>query len=81
MEVVEFTEPLVRGLVKEPDMVIVEKIETEDEGTMLEIIVHEPDMGAIIGKNGRTASAIRTLIQANCYLNSQPRVKIYIDLF
>ena len=81
MEVVEFTEFLVKSLVKDPDMVKVEKFETEDEGTIIEIIVSDSDMGAVIGKSGKTASAIRTLIQANCYINKQPRVKINIDSF
>jgi uncharacterized protein len=81
MDVVEFTESLVKGLVKDPDMVKVEKFETEEEGTMIEIIVSDSDMGAVIGKGGRTASALRTLIQAHCYLNNQPRVKINIDSF
>lgn len=81
MKVVEFTEYLVKSLVKDPDMVKVKKFETEDEGTIIEIIVSDSDMGAIIGKGGKTASAIRTLIQANCYINSEPRVKINIDSF
>ena len=81
MEVVEFTEFLIKSLVKDPDMVKVEKFETDDEGTIIEIIVSDSDMGAIIGKSGKTASAIRTLIQANCYVNKQPRVKINIDSF
>ncbi len=81
MEVVEFTEFLVKSLVKDPDMVKVEKFETEDEGTIIEIIVSDSDMGAVIGRSGKTASAIRTLIQANCYINNKPRVKINIDSF
>jgi uncharacterized protein len=81
MDVVEFTESLVKGLVKEPDMVKVEKFETDDEGTIIEIIVSDSDMGAVIGKSGHTAGAIRTLIQAKCYINEMPRVKINIDSF
>ena len=81
MDVVEFTDFLVKSLVKDPDMVKVEKFETEDEGTIIEIIVSDSDMGAVIGRNGKTASAIRTLIQANCYINKKPRVKINIDSF
>ena len=81
MEVVEFTEFLIKSLVKDPEMVRVEKFETDDEGTILEIIVSSDDIGAIIGKSGKNASAIRTLIQAKCYINNQPRVKINIDSF
>ena len=81
MDVVEFTEFLVKGLVKEKDLVKVEKFETEDEGTIIEIIVSSSDIGALIGRNGRCASALRTLIQAKCYIDSKPRVKINIDSF
>ena len=81
MNIVEFTEYLVKSLVKDPDMVKVEKFETEDEGVILEIIVSDSDKGMLIGKNGNTISAVRTLIQAKCYIDNQPRVKINVDSF
>ena len=57
-ELIEFTETLVKGLVKEPDMVSIQEFSSDDETIMLEIIVHESDMGAIIGRGGKMASAI-----------------------
>ena len=81
MNLVEFTEFLVKSIVIDSDMVKVERFDTEDEGTMLEIIVKESDMGALIGRKGNTASALRTLIQAKAYMLNEPRVKINIDSF
>ena len=48
---------------------------------MLEIIVDPDDMGAVIGRNGKNATAIRTLVQAHAYLNDNKKVKINIDSF
>ncbi len=80
-ELIEFTESLVKNLVKEPDMVSVQEFSSDDEGIMLEIIVHESDMGAVIGKSGKMASAIRTLIQAYAYTHELKKIKINIDSF
>ncbi len=80
-ELIDFTLTLVKNLVKEPDMVSVQEFSSEDEGIMLEIIVHESDMGAVIGRNGKMASAIRTMIQAYAYVHKLNRIKINIDSF
>ncbi|MDE5631109.1 MAG: KH domain-containing protein, partial [Bacilli bacterium] len=61
-ELINFTENLVRSLVKEPDMVKVQEFLGDEEVIQLEIIVHEDDMGSIIGKGGKMASALRVLI-------------------
>ena len=45
------------------------------------MIVASEDMGAVIGKQGKNAKAIRTLIQAHAYLNDIKRVKVNIDSF
>ena len=58
--VVEFTEEIVKGLVKNPDIVKVQGFTDEDNVVMLEIIVHSDDIGAVIGKSGNMAKAIRT---------------------
>ncbi len=81
MNLVEFTEYLVKSIVKEPDMVKVSSFLGDEEVTMIEIIVHESDMGAVIGKNGKMASSIRTLVQAHAYINGNKKVKINIDSF
>ena len=57
-------EELVRALVDEPSEVEVEQF-TEDDGTVvLELAVAEDDYGKIIGRGGRTANALRTVVKA-----------------
>ncbi len=81
MNMVEYTEFLVKSICKNPDMVKVSSFETEDKGLMLEIIVHEDDKAAVIGRSGHTVSALRTLIQAKNYIDGKPKVKLNIDSF
>lgn len=81
MSIVEFTENLVKSIVKEPEMVKVQSFGGEEEAQILEIIVSESDKGAVIGKNGRMANSIRTLVQAYAYLHNNKKVKINIDSF
>ena len=81
MELKEFTEYLVKSIAKEPEMVKVQQFGGEDESTILEIIVHEWDKGAVIGRNGKMANAIRTLVQAHAYILGLKKVKINIDSF
>ena len=81
MELKEFTEYLVKSIANEPDMVSVQEFGGEDDSVILEIIVHESDMGAVIGRSGKMASAIRTLVQAHAYILGLKKVKINIDSF
>ena len=81
MNVVEFAEYLVRGIVKEPDLVKVSEFQADEDITILEILVPESEMGRVIGKNGKTSTSIRTLIQAFALVNKMPKVKINIDAF
>lgn len=81
MELVYFAEELVKSLVKNPDMIKVQKFENEDDNPILEIIVPSEDMGVVIGKNGKMINAIRTLIQAAAYNMGLKKVKINVDSF
>jgi predicted RNA-binding protein YlqC (UPF0109 family) len=56
-------EQIAKALVDSPEEVFVEQVE-EDGETVLELEVAESDMGKVIGRNGRTARALRTLISA-----------------
>ena len=80
-ELIDFTLYLVKNLVSEPDMVSVQEFSSDDEGIMLEIIVHEDDMGAVIGRSGKIANSIRTMVQAYAYTHNLNRIKINIDSF
>ncbi len=81
MDLVTFTENLVKGIVSEPDMVKVKQFSSDEDSIILEIIVQEKDMGTVIGRNGNMAKSIRTLIQAFAYLHKLNKVKINIDSF
>ncbi len=59
----EFVEYIARELVDEPDEVRVTQIDSE-KTTIFELSVAEDDRGKIIGKNGRTVQAVRTLLTA-----------------
>lgn len=78
---ITFTENLVKSLVTEPDLVKVQEFMGDAETIQLEIIVPESDMGAVIGRGGKMASALRTLIQAAAYNMNIKRVRINIDSF
>lgn len=81
MDIIEYTEFLVKNLVKNPDMVKVKLFESDDESPILEIIVHSDDMGAIIGRGGKMATSIRTVIQTFALLKNMPKVRVNIDSF
>ena len=60
----ELLEYLARQLVDEPDEVEVEQFDEDDGTVVLELAVAEDDYGKIIGKGGRTANALRTVVKA-----------------
>lgn len=55
---------LVQGLVDEPDEVSVEVFEEDDGVVVLELAVGPDDYGKVIGRGGRTAHALRTVVRA-----------------
>lgn len=80
MNLVDFSELIVKKLVKEPDLVKVQEF-TSDDDTTIEILVSESDMGRVIGKKGKIATSIKTLIQAKAYNEGTRKVKVNIDSF
>jgi predicted RNA-binding protein YlqC (UPF0109 family) len=60
----ELLEYLARALVDDPDAVGVEVFEEEDGTVVLELSVGEDDYGKVIGRGGRTANALRTVLKA-----------------
>ncbi len=60
----ELVEEIAKALVDMPDEVVVREINGE-QTTVLELKVHATDLGKVIGKQGRTARAIRTLLGAS----------------
>jgi predicted RNA-binding protein YlqC (UPF0109 family) len=55
---------LARALVDQPDKVEVEQFEEDDGTLVLELSVADDDYGQVIGRGGRTAQALRTVIKA-----------------
>jgi predicted RNA-binding protein YlqC (UPF0109 family) len=56
-------EYLARALVDDPDAVEVEQFEEDDGTVVLELVVGEDDYGKVIGRGGRTAAALRTVVK------------------
>lgn len=55
---------LARSIVDEPDKVVVDSFEEDDGTIVLELSLDDDDYGQVIGRGGRTAQALRTLIKA-----------------
>jgi uncharacterized protein len=60
----QLLEFLAEGLVDEPDEVSVERFEEDDGTIVLELCVADGDYGKVIGRGGRTAHALRTVVKA-----------------
>ena len=60
----EALEHLVTGIVDHKDDVVVRHKELRRVGELLEVRVHPEDLGRVIGRSGRTASALRTVMSA-----------------
>ncbi len=81
MDLVGLTEFLVKSVAKQPDMVSVKEFENTDDSIVIQVLVSEDDIGVVIGRNGKNANAIRTIVQASSYINNQKRVRINIDSY
>ena len=80
MNIVEYTELLVKSIAKDADLVKVSSYETE-EGLTIDIMVPESSMGSVMGKNGRNIKSIRTLVYAYGYLHKSKKIEINVDAF
>jgi uncharacterized protein len=69
-------EYLVRSLADDPDQVALTEHETDDS-ILLELKISPDDIGKIIGKNGNTINAIRTVLQAAAS-SQKKRVKLEV---
>jgi predicted RNA-binding protein YlqC (UPF0109 family) len=68
---------LARALVDEPDAVEVEQFEEDDGTLVLELSVAEGDYGKVIGRGGRTAQAIRSIVKAAAVKDNR---RVLIDI-
>ena len=78
MKLVDLTEFLDKNWVHDPETVSVKQIDSDEE-TIIEVLVSEDEIGAVIGKGGNIAKAIRTLVYAAAYVSGEKKVRINID--
>jgi predicted RNA-binding protein YlqC (UPF0109 family) len=60
----ELLEFLARGLVEDPDAVLVTEVEEVEGEVVLELEVADDDLGRVIGRGGRIANALRAVMKA-----------------
>ncbi len=73
----ELLEYLAQGLVDEPDEVTVEQFSQDDGSVVLELCVAEGDYGRVIGRGGRTAHALRTVVKAAA---TSEGCRVFVDI-
>jgi uncharacterized protein len=73
----ELLEYLARALVDSPDRVTIEEFEEDDGTLVLELSVADDDYGQIIGRGGRTAQALRTVVKAAAVKDNR---RVLIDI-
>ena len=73
----ELLEYLARGLVDEPDAVRVNEVLEHDGSVVLELSVARDDYGNVIGRGGRTATALRTVIKTAAV---QYDSRVFVDI-
>jgi hypothetical protein len=74
---VEFLEYVVKNLVDHPETVKVER-KVDEMGVLLSLTVHAEDMGQIVGREGSTARALRTLVRI-IGLKNHARINLKIE--
>lgn len=72
----ELVEVIAKSLVNNPDQVVVTETVSEDE-TVLQLTVDPADVGKVIGKQGRIAKAIRSVLKAAA---SREEKKVTLDI-
>jgi predicted RNA-binding protein YlqC (UPF0109 family) len=73
----ELLDFLARGLVEHPDSVRVTELTEDDGSVVLELSVHDDDYGSVIGRGGRTAVALRTVIKVAAV---KGRRHVFVDI-
>ena len=73
----ELLEHLARGLVEQPEAVRVTEVQERDGSTLLELSVADDDYGKVIGRGGRTAAALRTVVKFAAARNGR---RVFVDI-
>jgi uncharacterized protein len=73
----DLLEYLAKGLVEHPDEVRITEVREDDGTIVLELSVNQDDYGSVIGRGGRTASALRTVIKAAAVKEQR---RVFVDI-
>jgi predicted RNA-binding protein YlqC (UPF0109 family) len=73
----ELLEFLARGLVEDPDAVSVNEVREDDGSILLELSVADDDYGNVIGRGGRTAGALRTVLKTAAVKDHR---RVFVDI-
>jgi len=73
----ELLEYLARGLVDRPQDVHVEELHEDDGSIVLELSVADDDYGNVIGRGGRTAAALRTIVKSAALKDKR---RVFVDI-
>lgn len=73
----DLLEYLARGLVDSPDEVHVNEVHEDDGSVVLELSVADDDYGNVIGRGGRTAAALRTVIKTAA---TKDKRRVFVDI-
>lgn len=79
---VNLTELIVKNLVIDSESVSVKEFESDDDNTIqIEVMVSNGDMPKVIGRDGKTINAIRTIVQAASFGEENKLVRINVDSY
>lgn len=79
---VNLTELIIKNLVNDSESVSVKEFESDEENTIqIEVMVSSEDVAKVIGHEGKTINAVRTIVQAASYSQDNKLVKINVDSY
>lgn len=79
---VNLTELIIKRLVNDSESVSVKEFESDEDNTVLiEVMVSSDDMAKVIGHDGKTINAIRTIVQAASFNEENKLIKINVDSY
>lgn len=79
---VSLTDLIIKRLVNDSDSVSVKEFESSEDNTIqIEVMVNSEDMAKVIGHEGRTINAVRTIVQAASFNQENKLIKINVDSY
>ena len=79
---VVLTELIIKRLVKDSDSVSVKEFESSEDNTIqIEVMVSSDDIARVIGHEGKTINAVRTIVQAASFSGDNKLIKINVDSY